>query len=103
MAHDPASRTLAALLGGLTLAVSGCLIQADYSIKITTGDDVVMEVPLGAKAQLNTGDEAMKVVNFRFVPLSKDLEKAMGYLFELQFLGGKRPTSVVVDDVSEAP
>ena len=103
MAHDTPSRTLAAVLGGLTLAVSGCLLQADYSIKITTGDDVVMEVPLTAKAQINAGDDAMKVVNFRFVPLSKDLDKALGYLFELEFLGGSRPASIQVDDVSEAP
>jgi hypothetical protein len=103
MAHDPASRTLAAVLGGLTLAVSGCLLQADYSIKITTGDDVVMEVPVTAKTQINASDDAVKVVNFRFVPLSKDLDKAMGYLFELQFLGGSRPSSILVDDVSEAP
>ncbi|HEY5079568.1 MAG TPA: hypothetical protein VII43_06955 [Opitutaceae bacterium] len=103
MPQAPAPRILAVALAGLTLSISGCLLQADYSIKITTGDNVVMEVPVTSTTMLNTGDEAMKVVNFRFVPLSKDQQKAMGYLFEVDFLGGNRPTSIVVDDVSDQP
>jgi hypothetical protein len=101
MPHVP--RSLAVGLAGLTLAISGCSMQPDYSIKITTADDVVMEVPLSAKTVIDAGDEAMKVVNFRFVPLSKDQQRAMGYLFEIDFLGGNRPVSIVVDDVSELP
>lgn len=102
MYHNRAHRILAAL-AGLTLAVSGCVMQPEYSIKITTGDNVVMEVPVTGSTVLNTGDEAMKIVNFRFVPLSKEQQKAMGYLFDVEFLGGNRPTSIVVDDVSDQP
>jgi hypothetical protein len=103
MAHVLAPRTLAVALAGITLAVSGCLLQATYSIKITTGDNVVMEVPVTASAQLHAADDAMTVVNFRFVPLTKDQEKALGYFFDVEFLGDSRPASVTVDDVSELP
>lgn len=103
MPHAAAVRTLASALAGIALAFSGCSMQPDYSVKITTGDNVEMEVPITSSPVLNTGDEAVRVVDFRFVPLSKDQVKAMGYLFDLKFLAGNRPTSVVVDDVSDQP
>lgn len=103
MPFDPAVRTLASALAGIAMAFCGCSMQPDYSIKVTTGDNVELEVPITSAPVLNTGDEAVRVVDFRFVPLSKDQVKAMGYMFKVKFLGGNRPTSVVVDDVSDQP
>jgi hypothetical protein len=103
MATVTVPRALAAALAALSLAVSGCLVNASYNVKVTTADDVEMEVPLTQKAEITAADEVMKVANFRFVPLAKDQERAMGYFFDLQFIGGNKPASVSVDDVSEAP
>ena len=103
MPRDLLARSLAAASAALALVCGGCLMQASYSVKVTSADGVDMEVPLSMKWELNTGDDAVAVRNFRLVPLIKDLDKAMGYFFELEFLKGARPVSIVVDDDSEAP
>src|ERR1700678_690251 len=96
-------KALAAAFCAVSLAVSSCSMQPSYSIKVTTADGVDIEVPLTAKAEINASDDVMVVRNFRYVPLSKDTDKALGYFFELQFKNGAKPASVVVDDVSETP
>jgi hypothetical protein len=97
------SKALAVSLAALSLAASGCLMQPSYSIKVTTAEGIEMEVPLTAKVDINVSDDVIAVKNFRYVPLSKGSEKALGYYFELQFKHGAKPVSVVIDDVSEAP
>jgi hypothetical protein len=94
---------LAVVLAAFLVAGSGCSLQPSYSVKITTADDVTMEVPLGGNTEINTGDDAVDVKVFRFVPLSKDTVRALGYYFAFKFKNGAKPASVVIDDVSEAP
>jgi hypothetical protein len=99
----PVSMALAGVLAAFCVSITGCSLQPSFSVKITTADDVTMEVPLSRNTDINTGDDAVDVKVFRFVPLSKDTMRALGYYFALKFKNGAQPTSVVIDDVSEAP
>ena len=105
MAQIPPSRTLAILAAALSLAAGGCLLQADYSVTVTTADGVTLEVPLSRKFVIgpSSTDDAVEVKNFQFLPLKKDDVKGMGYAFALQFKGGHRPAQIVVVDVTEDP
>jgi hypothetical protein len=80
-------------------------MQASYSVNVTTADGVTLEVPLSKKFEPgpSASDDAVAVVNFRFVPVNSDNVRTMGYAFGLKFYGNFRPASIVVADVSEEP
>jgi len=103
MVPDSVSRTAAGALAALSLAFAGCLLQADYSVKITTADGVTLEVPLNKQGEIHASDEVISVRNFQFVPTATEATKALGYLFELEFKEGTRPASIAVDDITEEP
>jgi hypothetical protein len=105
MAQTTPSRALASIIAVLSLAAGGCLMQADYSVTVTTADGVTLEVPLSRKFEIGPSatDDAVEVKNFQFLPMKKDDVKTMGYAFELRFKGNHRPALIVVADVTEDP
>jgi hypothetical protein len=52
---------------------------------------------------INASDDVMEVTNFKFMPVKKSDAGTMGFIFELKFKGGAVPTSITVDDDTEAP
>ncbi len=101
----PKTLTLSAAgaLGALALAAAGCSVNASYSVKITTGDGVDMEVPIAKRFEINASDDVMEVTNFKFMPVKRNDEGTMGFAVEIRFKGGARPTSITMDDDTEDP
>ena len=105
MAQTSPSRLLTPFLAALSLAAGGCLMNADYSVTVTTADGVTLEVPLSSKPVMgpSASDDAVEVKNFQFLPMKTADSKTMGYAFELRFKGASRPALIVVEDISEEP
>jgi hypothetical protein len=94
---------LAGALSLLSLGIGGCLMQANYSAMVTTADGATVEAPLG-DSKLNVTDGTITVNRFQFVPqLLPDKSKGIVMTFEADFKDGALPSSIVVEDVSEAP
>jgi hypothetical protein len=85
------------------LALSACSIAPSFSVRVESADGVTMEVPLTARPEIDGGDAIASVKQFRYIPLVKGTDRAMGYHIELRFKGTARPTSIVVADVSDDP
>jgi hypothetical protein len=93
---------LAILLAAVLLAAPGCLMQPTFSVKTTTADGVVVEVPL-TKTLPVIEDDAMSVNRVLFTPVKVDKAYAITILFQLQFQKGQKPVLIAIDDVSDDP
>jgi hypothetical protein len=96
------SRILPGALAAVSLAMAGCLLQANYSASVTTADGVQIEVPL-SRDPVVIDDGTVSVKRFQFAPLPLDKGKGLGFAFMLGFKEGTRPVAIAVDDVSDTP
>jgi hypothetical protein len=96
---------LAICAAALSLAAGGCLMQASYSVNVTTADGVTLEVPLTSKFEIGPSaqDETVEVGNFRLVPQGAENARTMAYEFLVHFKGNNRPASIVIEDDTEEP
>lgn len=96
-------RLLAVALCAAVLPLAGCLMRPDFSVKVTTGEGIEMEVPLGQLPSA-VGDDLIQVGRFRFAPWKMpDGVLGIAYDVDLVFKKGAVPTSVALDDVSDVP
>lgn len=80
-------------------------MQPNYSVKVTTADNVTIELPLSNKFEIGpwAADDAVEVKNFRFLPLTNGDVKTMAYEFAVKFKGANKPALIVVDDDTDLP
>jgi|GEM_PF-1295255 len=99
----PSRALLAAVLSAL-VAGSGCLMQPSVSANVTTADGQTLEVPLG-QGNVPVTDGVVSIKNFQFAPwdMGPNKPKAITFTFVVGFAPGSEPSSIVVDDFTEAP
>jgi hypothetical protein len=95
-------RSLPGALAAVSLGVTGCLIQGNYSAKVTTADGVQIDVPL-SREPVVVDDGTVSVKKFLFQPLPMDKGKGLALAFMLEFKQGAKPVAIQVDDISDTP
>src|ERR1022692_895827 len=120
-------RSLPGALAAVSLGVTGCLIQGNYSAKVTTADGVQIDVPLSrepvvvddgtvsvtadgvqidvplSREPVVVDDGTVSVKKFLFQPLPMDKGKGLALAFMLEFKQGAKPVAIQVDDISDTP
>src|SRR5208282_5058401 len=73
------AKVIALCAAALSVAAGGCLMQASYSVSVTTADGVALEVPLSSKLEVPqyAVDDFVEVKNFRFMPLNVESVRTM--------------------------
>ena len=98
-------RRLGALAAAL-LGLSGCVVRPDVSIRVTTADNQVIDMPL-TTAPAPTGDGVVTVQSLQISPWDVDKQtgkaKTLAFSFVVQFKTGSAPARISIDDVTEAP
>lgn len=85
--------------------VTGCQMQPDYAMSVTTADGQKLQVPFGGKPEPVT-DGAVTVNSIQFAPWELNADKkakTLAFSFLLQFAPGAVPARIVVEDDTEAP
>jgi hypothetical protein len=107
-ATDQRPKTLA-LAGALALAlagIAGCVVRQDVSIRVTTADNQVIDLPL-TTAPGPMGDGVVTVESLQLAPWDVDKEKGkaktLAFTFVVQFKEGSKPARISIEDVTEAP
>lgn len=95
--------TLAAAALALLLGGAGCVMEQNYDARVTTADGETIDVPM-AVHDVSVTDGVVKVLRLQYLPVAlPDGTKRLQIGCEAVFLGGSRPASIVVTDVTEAP
>lgn len=80
-------------------------MQPSFSVKTTTGDGVLMEVPLTSEPQV-VADDVMNVKKLVLTPMPIDKEgkiRGLALAIQIVFVKGATPVFIQVDDVSDEP
>jgi hypothetical protein len=98
-----------ALFGALAaalLGLAGCVVQQDVSVRVTTADGKVIDLPL-TTAPTPVTDGVVTVQSLQIAPWDVDKEKGkaktLAFTFVVQFKEGTAPARIDIEDVTEAP
>jgi hypothetical protein len=104
--HGPKSGALAVALAAALLVLCGCVVRPDVSIRVTTADNQVIDLPL-TTAPGPVGDGVVTVQSLQVAPWDTDKErgkaKTLAFTFVVQFKPGSVPSRISIEDVTEAP
>jgi hypothetical protein len=101
----PKPRLLAAALALAALAPSGCQMQPDYAMAVTTADGQKLQVPFNGPPVPVT-DGVVTVNSIQFAPWELDADnkaKTLAFSFLIQFAPGAVPGKILIEDDTEMP
>ncbi len=102
----PKSGVMAAALAIALLGLAGCVMRQDVSVRVTTADNQVIDLPL-TSAPTPNGDGVVTVQSLQIAPWDVDKErgkaKTLAFTFVVQFKEGAKPARITIEDVTEAP
>jgi hypothetical protein len=106
MTQGPRSGALAFALATALLVLCGCVVRPDVSIRVTTADNQVIDLPL-TTAPGPVGDGVVTVHSLQVAPWDMDKDrgkaKTLAFTFVVQFKPGSVPSRISIEDVTEAP
>ena len=106
MILGPRGCFLAGALAAALLGVAGCVVRPDVSVRVTTADNKVVDLPL-TTAPGPVGDGVVTVQSLQVSPWDVDKEKGkaktLAFTFVVQFQAGSVPARISIEDVTEAP
>jgi hypothetical protein len=106
MIRGPGPGVLTGALAAALLGLAGCVVRPDVSIRVTTADNKVIDLPL-TTAPVPVGDGVVTVQSLQVSPW--EIDKAVGkaktldFTFVVQFQAGSAPARIIIEDVTEAP
>jgi hypothetical protein len=87
------------------LGLTGCLMQPEIAMSVTTADGQKLEVPFNS-APAPVTDGVVTVNALQFAPWELDADnkaKTLAFSFLIQFAPGAQPAKIVIEDDTEAP
>jgi hypothetical protein len=94
-----------AALACAAAVLTGCQMEPEYAMSVTTGDGQKLQVPFGGAPQPVT-DGVVTVNSVQFAPWELDADKkakTLAFSFLIQFSPGAVPAKIVVEDDTDSP
>jgi hypothetical protein len=96
---------IAAALACAALFLTGCQMQPDVAMSVTTADGQKLEVPFNS-APAPVTDGVVTINSIQFAPWEIDADKkakTLAFSFLIQFAPGSVPATILIEDDTEMP